>query len=146
MKQQGSIRLDLAEDSYSLRPYNDWTSIWNMIARSAYTQLRHSPWLLAGTVLGMLLTYVAPPLLTVVWILSQLLGWGHGLWPALSAWLIMMLTYLPMLRYYHRSPLWAPVLPLVGLFYLAATLGSAWRFWRGRGGQWKGRAQAPTHL
>jgi len=140
MKQQGSIRLDLAQDSYSLRPYNDWRSIWNMIARSAYTQLRHSVWLLAGTVLAMLLTYVAPPVLTLLW----LAGYGHGLWPALSAWLIMTLLYLPMLRYYDRSPLWALTLPLIALFYLAATLGSAWRYWLGRGGQWKGRNQAPT--
>jgi hopene-associated glycosyltransferase HpnB len=140
MKQQGSIRLDLAQDSYSLRPYNDWRSIWNMIARSAYTQLRHSVWLLLGTVLGMLLIYVAPPALTLLWAAGQ----GHALWPALSAWLIMAAVYLPMLRYYDRSPLWAPALPLVALFYLAATLGSAWRYWQGRGGQWKGRNQAPA--
>jgi hopene-associated glycosyltransferase HpnB len=141
MKRLGSIRLDLAQDSYSLRPYNDWRSIWNMIARSAYTQLRHSIWLLAGTVLAMLLTYVAPPVLTVLW----LTGFDQGLWPALSAWLIMSLLYLPMLRYYGRSPLWTLALPLIALFYLAATLGSAWRYWMGRGGQWKGRNQAPTH-
>ena len=139
MKRQGPIRLDLAQDSYSLRPYNDWSSIWNMIARSAYTQLRYSPWLLAGTVLGMLLTYLAPPVLTV----GFAFGMGRVVWPALSAWLIMMMIYTPMLRYYRQSLWWAPVLPLIALFYLAATLGSAWRYWQGRGGQWKGRAQAP---
>jgi len=138
MKRQGPIRLDLAQDSYSLRPYNDWSSIWNMIARSAYTQLRHSPWLLAGTVLGMLLTYLVPPVLT----LGFAFGIGHAVWPALSAWLIMMMIYTPMLRYYRQSLWWAPALPLVALFYLAATLGSAWRYRQGRGGQWKGRAQA----
>lgn len=137
MKRQGPIRLDLAQDSYSLRPYNDWSSIWNMIARSAYTQLRYSPWLLAGTVLGMLLTYLVPPVLT----LGLALGMGPSAWPALSAWLIMIMIYTPMLRYYRRSLLWAPALPLVALFYLAATLGSAWRYRQGRGGQWKGRTQ-----
>ena len=138
MKQQGSIRLDLAQDSYSLRPYNDWSSIWNMIARSAYTQLRYSPWLLAGTVVGMLLTYEVPPVLT----LGFAFGLGAEVWPALSAWLIMTLVFTPMLRYYRQSLLWAPAMPLIALFYLAATLGSAWRYWQGRGGQWKGRAQA----
>jgi hopene-associated glycosyltransferase HpnB len=134
MKQQGSIRLDLAQDSYSLRRYEDASSIWNMIARTAFTQLGYSPWLLAGTVLGMALTYLAPPVLT--------LACGWAAWPALLAWLLMTAMYCPMLRYY-RQPLWlAPLLPLTALFYLGATLASAWRYWRGRGGQWKGRAQA----
>jgi len=135
MKPLGPIRLDLAEDSYSLRRYEDWASIWNMIARSAFTQLRYSPWLLAGTILAMTLTYIAPPLLA--------LFCSSGLaWPALLAWLLMALVYCPMLRY-HRQPLWwSALLPLTATFYLAATVASAWRYWRGRGGQWKGRAQA----
>jgi hopene-associated glycosyltransferase HpnB len=135
MKPLGPIRLDLAEDSYSLRRYEDWTSIWNMIARSAFTQLRYSPWLLAGTILGMVLTYIAPPVLALLcntWLT----------WPALLAWLLMALVYCPMLRYHRQSLWWSPLLPLTATFYLAATLGSAWRYWRGHGGQWKGRAQA----
>jgi hopene-associated glycosyltransferase HpnB len=134
MKRQGPIRLDLAQDSLSLRPYPDWSSLWNMIARSAYTQLRYSRCLLMGTVLGMLATYLAPPLL--------ILRMGYAAWPASMAWLIMMAVYMPMLRYYRRSLWWAPALPLVALFYLGATLASAWRYHLGRGGQWKGRTQA----
>ncbi len=136
IKAGGSIRLDLADDSLSLRPYDDWQSLWNMIARSAYTQLHYSPWKLAGATLGMLLTYLAPPVLA-------LMG-GAALWPAWLAWILMTLSYRPMLREY-RQPAWlAPLLPLTAMFYLGATLDSARRFYLRRGGQWKGRAQAPV--
>jgi hopene-associated glycosyltransferase HpnB len=157
MKRHGPIRLDLAQDSDSLRPYQDWSSIWDMIARSAYAQLRYSTWLLVATVLAMLLVYLLPPAFTLVLTFSM----GHSssmeqaMRPALSAalaftaWLVMTLLYMPMLRYYRQSLLWAPALPLVAMFYLAATLASAWRYHQGQGGQWKGRAQAmprPPHL
>lgn len=136
IKAGGSIRLDLADDSLSLRPYDDWQSLWNMIARSAYTQLHYSPWLLAGATLGMVLTYLAPPVLALVG--------GAALWPAWLAWILMAVSYRPMLREY-RQPAWlAPLLPLTALFYLGATLDSARRYYLRRGGQWKGRAQAPV--
>jgi hopene-associated glycosyltransferase HpnB len=138
MKRQGAIRLDLAQDSCSLRAYEDWSSVWNMVARSAYTQLRYSPWSLAGTVLGMLLVYLVPPAFTF----GLATGMGAATWPSLFAWLIMMTIYMPMLRYYRQSLFWAPALPLIALFYLGATVASAWRHRQGRGGQWKGRAQA----
>jgi hopene-associated glycosyltransferase HpnB len=130
------IRLDLAAASASLRPYDSWRDIWNMIARTAFTQLRYSPLLLAGTVLGMLVVYLVPPL--------SALALGAHAWPAWGAWVLMSLAYLPMLRYYRRSPLWAPALPLVAAFYVSATIGSALRYWIGKGGQWKSRVQAPT--
>ena len=129
------IRLDLAADSQSLRPYDDWREVWNMIARTAFTQLRYSAVLLAGTVIGMCVIYLAPPVLA--------LSMGARAWPAWLAWVAMCCAYAPMLRYYGRSILWAPLLPLVALFYVSATVGSAVRFWRGKGGQWKARVQAP---
>ncbi|SOY69052.1 Glycosyl transferase, family 2 [Cupriavidus taiwanensis] len=133
IKPGGAISLDLADDSVSLRPYDGWRSLWDMIARSAYTQLRHSPLWLAGAVAGMVLTYLVPPVLA--------LGWR--LWPAWLAWAAMALAYLPMLREY-RQPWWlAPLLPVTALFYLGATIDSAWRYRMRRGGQWKGRSQAP---
>ncbi|NUO88445.1 MAG: glycosyl transferase family 2, partial [Cupriavidus sp.] len=133
IKPGGAIRLDLADDSVSLRPYDDWRSLWDMIARSAYTQLRHSPLWLAGAVAGMVLTYLVPPVLA--------LGWR--VWPAWLAWAAMALAYLPMLREY-RQPWWlAPLLPVTALFYLGATIDSARRYRLRRGGQWKGRSQAP---
>jgi hypothetical protein len=106
-----------------------------MIARTAFTQLRYSPWLLAGTVLGMVVIYIVPPVLAL-WL-------GPRAWPACAAWALMCIAYAPMLRYYRRSLLWAPILPVVALFYVSATVGSAVRFWRGKGGQWKARVQAP---
>ncbi|KND62378.1 Glycosyl transferase, family 2 [Candidatus Burkholderia verschuerenii] len=130
------IRLDLADSSESLRPYDSWREIWNMIARTAFTQLRYSALLLAGTVLGMLVIYIAPPLLA--------LTMGARAWPAWLAWIGMCIAYAPMLRYYRRSLLWAPLLPLIAAFYVSATIGSAVRFWSGKGGQWKARVQAPT--
>jgi hypothetical protein len=100
-----------------------------MIARSAYTQLNHSPVLLAGTVIAIIIGFILPPIFGLV-----------GSVPALLAWAALSIAYLPILRY-HRLPLWmAPFLPVVALFYLGATLDSARRHWMGRGGMWKGRA------
>jgi hopene-associated glycosyltransferase HpnB len=120
----------------SLRPYPRLADLWDMIARSAYTQLRCNPWLLAGTVLGLALTYGVPPLVGVA-------GAAAGAWtaaaPALTAWLLMSLSYLPVLRLY-RLALWrAPLLPGVMAVYGAMTVDSARRHRRGRGGAWKGR-------
>jgi hopene-associated glycosyltransferase HpnB len=129
------IRLDLASESESLRPYDDWREVWNMIARTAFTQLRYSALLLAGTVLAMCVIYLAPPVIA--------LTLGARGWPAWLAWIAMCVAYAPMLRYYRRSLLWAPLLPLVALFYVSATVGSAVRYWSGKGGQWKARVQAP---
>ncbi|MGN6649196.1 glycosyltransferase [Trinickia sp.] len=130
------IRLDVAANSRSLRPYDGPGEIWNMIARTAFTQLHYSPWLLAGTLIGMSVIYLAPPVVALV---LGPLGWAAWL-----AWAAMCCAYAPMLRYYGRSPLWAPALPLVALFYVGATFASAVRYWRGKGGQWKARVQAPA--
>jgi len=138
MKGQGRIRLSLTHRSQSIRPYGGWRDIGQMIARSAYAQLNYSPLLLVGTILGMLLLYVAPPLLAIFGERgARLLG--------LAAWGMMSASFQPMLRFYRRSPLWGPALPLIGLFYTGATFASALQHWRGRGGMWKGRAQAQLH-
>lgn len=131
-----AIRLDVAAKSHSLRPYDGPSEIWNMIARTAFTQLRYSPWLLAGTLAGMTVIYLVPPVVAA--------ALGPLGWPAWLAWGAMCCAYAPMLRYYGRSPWWAPALPLVALFYVGATLASAVRYWRGKGGQWKARVQAPA--
>ncbi|CAJ8519957.1 group 2 family glycosyl transferase [Burkholderia pseudomallei] len=130
------IRLDLADRSVSLRPYDSWRDIWNMIARTAFTQLRYSPVLLLGTLVGMTILYLVPPVAA--------LAYGARAWPAWLAWASMCTAYAPMLSYYRRSPWWAPALPLVALFYVGATFASAVRYWRGKGGQWKARVQAPV--
>ena len=124
----------------SIRPYSGLGVIWDMVARSAYNQLRHSPWLLAGTLVGMVLTYLVPPALLLTW------PWHHDGPAALTsalAWLLMAFSLLPTLRLY-RQPLWlAPLLPLAAALYSAMTFDSARRHWRGQGGRWKGRVQDP---
>ena len=129
-----AIRLDLARDSTSIRGYETMNEIVRMIARTAYTQLGYSPLRLAGCVLGLILIFLAPPLLTLAG------GWTAAV--AGVAWGMMAALYLPMVRFYGQSPLWAPLLPLTATIYLWATLLSAWRHHRGAGGQWKGRAQS----
>ena len=137
LKRHGPIWLGLTATEHSIRPYEGLRDIWNMVARTAYTQLRCSPALLAGTVAALLLVYLVPPLLTLTWPLhgSALAG---GL--AAAAWLLMSRTFLPTLALYRRSPCLAPALPVAGLLYLGMTLDSARRHRRSRGVRWKGRS------
>ncbi|MBD2294830.1 glycosyltransferase [Anabaena sphaerica FACHB-251] len=133
---QGKIWLGLSALTYSLRPYDSLETIWNMVARSAYTQLNYSPLLLAGSVLGMILVYMLPPL-------GIILGLVMGNLPitliGLFTWLLMTLAYFPIIRFY-KSPFWiAFCLPIIAVFYTLMTLDSAKRHWQGRGGAWKGR-------
>jgi hopene-associated glycosyltransferase HpnB len=130
----GRVWLGLADTSASLRPCRTFAAIGNMIARSAFSQLRHSALLLAGTLAGLTLCFLLP----VIFLFTReplLIAFGA------SAWLLMAICYLPMVRFYHRNPLWAFTLPAAALFYMGATIVSAVRYWRGCGGQWKGRAQ-----
>jgi hopene-associated glycosyltransferase HpnB len=135
LKRQGPIWLGLTDRSLSIRRYDSWGSVADMIARSAYAQLGYRPAALAGTVLGMALVYLAPPLLA-------LFGHGAARGLGLAAWALMALAFQPMLRFYHRSLLWGVALPTIAAFYAGCTLLSAWRHRQGRGGLWKGRAQA----
>lgn len=135
LKAQGPIWLGLTRTSFSLRPYGTTGEIGRMVSRSAYAQLGYSPWLLAGTIAGMLLVYAAAPLLAVF-------AAGPPRWLGLAAWVLMAASFQPMLRYYRLSPLWGAALPLIGAIYSGFTLQSAIEVWRGRGGMWKGRAQA----
>jgi hopene-associated glycosyltransferase HpnB len=130
------IWLGHAERAESLRIYVDAKDIWQMIARTAYVQLKHSPLLLAATVIGMIVTYIAPPLLLLAG------GWKAVL--GLLTWLMMAYAFQPTLMRYRRSPLWGLALPLIGLFYLAATVASALRHYRGQGGGWKNRVYPET--
>lgn len=135
--------LGFTTDVRSCRAYPRLADIWDMVARSAYTQLRYSPAALAGTLAGLLWLYALPPAAGLAGI-----GWlaaGGGLavaWLAvagLAGWLIMSVSYIPMQRLYGLSPARAPLLPLVALMYAAMTADSARRYYLGRGGQWKGR-------
>jgi hopene-associated glycosyltransferase HpnB len=135
IKRHGPIWLGLTKRSRSIRPYSDTRAIAAMIARSAYAQLGYRPVMLAGTLIGLALVYIAPPLLA-------LFGSGWARIGGIVAWLLMAASFQPMLRFYRRSPLWGLALPGIAAFYAGCTLLSAWQHHRGRGGMWKGRAQA----
>jgi hopene-associated glycosyltransferase HpnB len=130
----GRVWLGLSAGTHSIRGYTTLAEIGGMISRTAFTQLRHSALLLAGTVAGLALTYLAPPALTLT-------AHGAARIGGAIAWGLMSAAYLPALRYYRRSPLWAPLLPVVAGFYMGATIHSAVAYWRGVGGRWKGRVQ-----
>jgi hopene-associated glycosyltransferase HpnB len=135
IKQGGSIWLGAAADTRSVRPYHSVQPIWSMIMRSAFAQLGYSPAMLLATMVLMAIIYLMPPVLVVTGPLTARVLGG-------VAWLAMSCAFLPTLRLYRCSPAMAPLLPAMALFYMAATIGSAVQYWRGRGGQWKGRSQA----
>ncbi|MEU3224907.1 glycosyltransferase [Streptomyces sp. NPDC006976] len=135
----GRIWLGLAERVDSVRPYPRLADLWRMVSRSAYAQLRHHPLVLLGTVLGLALVYLAPPLTLVAGVL------GAGPVAAVAgglAWAMMAGTYMPMLGYYRQSLWLAPLLPVTALLYLLMTVDSAVQHYRGRGAAWKGRTYA----
>ncbi|MFF7098898.1 glycosyltransferase [Streptomyces nigra] len=132
----GRVWLGLADRVDSVRPYPRLADLWRMVSRSAYAQLRHQPALLLGTIAGLALVYLVPPVALAVGAAS-----GDKVAAVLGglAWLVMTGTYVPMLRYY-RQPLWlAPLLPVTAFLYLLMTADSAVQHYRGRGAAWKGR-------
>lgn len=133
----GRIWLGHSERAASIRAYSQWRDVWDMIARSAYVQLRHSPLMLLGCVAGMGILYLAPPLIAF-------LGTGVPRVMSVLAWLLMALSFQPTLRRYHRSPAWGIALPAISLFYVFATIASALRHRAGRGGSWKHRVYPGT--
>jgi hopene-associated glycosyltransferase HpnB len=157
--QRGRCWLGLSTEVVSVRPYPRLADLWQMVARSAYIQLRYSPWLLAGTVAGLAFIYLLPPAGAITGLAalaasaastastaSTASAGGAVSAPAalaagagLAGWALMSLTYLPMLRLYRLSPLRAPGLPLIALLYTAMTVDSARRHYAGRGAEWKGR-------
>ncbi|MER6330631.1 glycosyltransferase [Streptomyces sp. NPDC001034] len=135
----GHVWLGLADRVDSVRPYPRLHDLWRMVSRSAYAQLRHNPLLLLGTVAGLALVYLVPPVAVAA-------GAAAGNAPVAVvgalAWAVMAGTYAPMLRYY-RQPLWpAPLLPYTAFLYLLMTVDSAVQHYRGRGAAWKGRTYA----
>jgi hopene-associated glycosyltransferase HpnB len=137
VKSVGRLWLGPATQATSIREYRSWQSIWDMITRSAFAQLNYSTVILVFTVAVLGLIYLAPPLLLLSSEIPARLCGG-------LAWLAMGIAFLPTLRSYYAPPLHAVLLPLIALFYIAATVASAVQFWRGRGGLWKGRFQAPA--
>ncbi len=138
IKSSGSRRiwLGLSDSTRSLRPYDSLETIWTMVARTAFTQLNYSPLLLIGTVFGMSLIYLLPPV-------GAVFGGLAGQWsiaiPSLLAYLLMSLAYTPIVRFYRCPIGLAGCLPAIAFLYTLMTIDSARRHWQGKGGAWKGR-------
>jgi hopene-associated glycosyltransferase HpnB len=133
VKKSGAVFLGHSGLAASIRRYPAFADIWHMISRTAFTQLRYSPALLAVTLVALTLVWLVP---------TAAILFGHG-WQfadGLAAFGLAAISYLPTLARYRRSFLWAFALPLIALFYMAATLGSALNYWRGHGARWKSRA------
>lgn len=131
-----SIWLGLTNSTVSLRDYPDLSTIWNMVARTAFTQLNYSILLLIGTFLGLCITYLFAPLFLILGIVN------HSLFIMIISafiWLLMAIAYYPTLKLYKLSFLWAFTLPFIAFLYSLMTIDSALRHWQGKGGQWKGR-------
>jgi hopene-associated glycosyltransferase HpnB len=128
----GRTWIGLSRSVRSHRPYPHLANFWQMVARTAYTQLRYSIWLLLGTTFLMSLMFLLP--------VAGLLAGSFGVRCfAVIGMCAMMTSYLPTLCYYRRSVLWAPMLPFIGCVYLVMTWASAVGFWRGKRSEWKGR-------
>ena len=134
--QPASIWLGLTQSTYSLRAYDSLRSIWNLVARTAFTQLHYSPWLLLGTLVGMSLVYLVAPVNLIASIFTA--NWLLVLMSLLT-WVVMSLAYLPTIKLYRLSWLWAVSLPAIAFLYALMTVDSAIKYWRGQGGAWKGR-------
>ena len=135
LKARGPIWIGLTERVRSIREYPAVADIRGMVARTAYAQLRYSPLLLAGTVLGLALTYLAP-------VAFALFAGGYAQLAGILTWLAMALAFWPTLRFYGLPVVWGVALPAIAAIYMAFTINSAYQHARGRGGMWKGRAQA----
>ena len=135
----GAIRLALATETRSLRPYDTLWDIWAMVARTAFHQLNYSALYLAGTVVGMMALYFGPPAVTVIAV-------AQGEWPsvaaAFAAWFAMSWAYAPTLYRYGLNPWYGFALPFSAAMYVLMTVDSARRHWAGRSGEWKGRTHA----
>lgn len=131
----GRVWLGMTDATRSLRAYGDSGEIEHMIARTAFNQLKHSSLMLVAALAALIAIYLLPLILLLASrnLLAMVLALNSGL--------LMTAAYLPMVRFYRLNPLWVFTLPFAAVFYMIATMHSAVNFWKGRGGEWKGRAQ-----
>jgi len=142
----GRLWLGFCHGVRSMRRYDSLASVWDMVARSAYTQLHHSPVLVAGTIVGMLFLYAVPVFACVGGAVAAVAGVTGGVLLALlgaAAWGLMTGSFVPILHHHGVHWAFAPLLPVAGVLYTGMVLSSGWRHMRGRGGEWKGRVYDP---
>jgi hopene-associated glycosyltransferase HpnB len=137
LKRSGPIFLGHSGLATSIRPYPQFADIFSMVSRTAFTQLRYSAWILAGTLIGLALVWLVP-------VYEIVFGHGWSFLIGLAAFALAAASYMPTLQRYHRPKFWALALPLIALFYMAATLASAITHWHGTGATWKNRAYGPA--
>jgi hopene-associated glycosyltransferase HpnB len=129
----GRTWIGLSHAAKSQRPYLSLSSFWNMVARTAFTQLRYSVLLLLVTTVLMLTLFWCPVVGTVY---PSMLARAVA-WPGLAS---MLASYLPVVRFYRQTPFLVITLPVVASLYLLMTWSSAIRYWRGQRSAWKGRS------
>ena len=134
--QNYKIWLGLTSTNISLRPYDNLKSIWDMVARNAYTQLNYSVWLLMIAVFGMIILYLSSPIALIIGIIYQSIAIASL---AMIIWLLMAIAYLPTIKLYQLSPWWSFSLPVIAFLYTLMTIDSARKYWLGKGETWKGR-------
>jgi len=129
----GKTWIGLTHSARSQRPYPSLSSFWNMVARTAFTQLRYSLLLLLLTTLLMVLVFWCP-----------VLGLAHRSMTVRTVSCVglvsMWAAYLPVVRFYRQTPFLVITLPVVASLYLLMTWSSAIRYWRGQRSMWKGRS------
>ena len=140
----GKTWLGLSREVRSVRRYRGLNEIWSMVTRSAYAQLDFAAWRLAGTVVGLLLVFVWPPVATILGVLAVVGAMPIApsallLASGLAAWMLMAASLVPMLRWYRSTAILAPMLPITAALYTAMTVDSARLHWSGQGGRWRGR-------
>ncbi len=128
----GRTWIGLTHGVVSHRRMDSLRNIWRMVQRSAYAQLRYSVTLLGLCAALLAVAFWVPPA-------AILAGDTRVRALGLIAFTAMVITYVPTLWFYKRSPLWALALPITGTLYLLMTISSAVRYWRGSGAAWKGR-------
>ena len=136
IKARGPIWLGITKETHSLRAYQSLQDVWNMVTRNAFRQLGYSSIALIVTVVGMVLTYLVPPITLFYGFINNhyAVAFIGGL-----AWIIMSLAYMPTLRYYGEKSWWVFWLPVAATLYTLMTFSSALRHWQGHGSVWKGR-------
>ena len=129
----GRTWLGLSREVRAIRPYETLGNIWNMVARTAFTQLRYSNVLLAVCTAMLGLSFIAP-------LLGLISGQTSTFAAALVALSAMSWSYRPIVRFYSLNPLWIASLSIAACLFLAMTWTSAWRYWSGERSRWKSRS------
>lgn len=148
-RQQRKIRLALSRgDVESLRAYETLDTIWTMVRRTAFTELKYSYLRLAGALLGLVLTFAVPPLLLASGLLIGFYGVASGIELPVAlalivaakgffAWAVMATVFRPATRFFGLSVAWSWTLPLAGLLYGGMTFDSALRHFTGIQRGWR---------